>query len=546
MNSLDSQPPPSWLAWALRGILLLGLAILLGRLVELQIIKGEYFQALAEGNRTRRIPIIAPRGKILARGGEVLVGNIDVKKIVEFDAQNGVTKRPAVDGENTKDAISEPVRYYPLGGDFAHAGGYLGAVTNEEVGKVDPRCPQKGPRDSTSLVGRTGLEEQYNCLLRGVNGEEMVEVDTFGHKIRTLGTKRPIPGSDLHTTIDYGLQKKIAEIFSTEEGLPKSRPGGVVVSDGQGQILGFYSSPTFDPGGNISKYLNDASLPLFDRIISGSYHPGSVFKIVTATGALEEGKITRDYTYNDPGIIRINDFSYANWLFTQHGKVEGEINVIRAIARSTDTFFYKVGELLGPENLAMWARRFGYGKPTGIDLPGEVPGLVPDPVWKKETKKENWFLGNTYHMAIGQGDVATTPLEVNMMTGVIANGGYLCRPHMLNTGETKDQNCKKIDIKQNSLDIVRQGMVGACTSGGTAFPFFNFTPQIACKTGTAETQEHGKTHAWFTSFGPVNEEDSSMPTIVVTVLVEKGGEGSEVAAPIAQKIFHYWLYDRNP
>ncbi|MEK7497478.1 MAG: penicillin-binding transpeptidase domain-containing protein [Patescibacteria group bacterium] len=487
MESLVSTRKDSWLSWFLRGLLFLGFLFLLGRLVELQIIKGNYFRALADDNRIKRIPIYATRGRILARGGEVLEGKF-----------------------------------------FAHAGGYVAEVNQEEVGKTDPQCPDKGPRQAGSLAGRSGLQAYYDCLLRGVDGEELVEVDTMGKAIRTLGVRKPVSGIDLKTTISLNLQKKVGELLD--------KPGAVVISDPKGEILAIYSSPSFDPS-NVGKSLNDPTLPLFNRAITGVYHPGSIFKIVTSVAVLEDKKITPGFVYDDPGVIKVNDFSYSNWYFSQYGKLEGAIDLPRAIARSTDTLFYKLGELEGATALASWADKFGLGKKTGIDLPGESTGLVPTPDWKERVKGESWFLGNTYHMAIGQGDLTATPLQMNMVTSVIANQGKLCTPHIIEGLG----GCMDLNIEKPTIDLVREGMMGACSSGGTAPSFFDFVPQVACKTGTAETNEIDKTHAWFSVFTPVAD-----PQIVITVLVEKGGEGSQVAAPIAKEILKYWLLMNNP
>lgn len=525
----------SWLAWFLRGVLILGFLVLVGRLIELQIIKGRYFRALAEGNRIRRLPIAAPRGEILARGGEILVGNREVKKRVVFNPEKGFQKLDDIANAPEEELISEPIRDYKLGASLAHVTGYLGEVNEAEVGKVNPECSEKGPKRIGALTGRTGLEEFYECRLNGIDGEELVEVDSLGKRIRILGKREPIPGQDLRTNIDFNLQGKVAEAM-------RGRPGAAIVTDTKGEVLAYYSSPSFNPS-DPGKSLGNPDLPFFDRVISGTFHPGSVYKPVVAVAALEEGEIDEDFIYEDTGKIEIKtpygDFTYSNWYFNQYGRTEGEISLVRAIARSTDTFFYKIGELVGPEALASWSYKFGLGRKTGIDLPGEIEGLVPTPEWKEKVKGEPWFLGNTYHMAIGQADLALTPLSVNTAISVIASGGELCLPKI---GQTPE--CSSPGINRKSLNLVKEGMVGACSLKGTGFPFFDWNSRpstarsgpVACKTGTAETNEEGKTHAWFSVFGPADE-----PELVLTVLVEKGGEGSQVAAPIAREIFDYWF-----
>lgn len=543
MRNLSVERKDSWLTWMMRGLLFLSLLVLLGRAYELQIIKGSYYSDLANGNRIRRVPIAAPRGEILARGGEVYVSNTQVKRRIEFDPKIGYEKLSSLENASPDEIITEYNRNYLYGADFAHISGYVGEANQDEVNKVDPDCPEKGPRRIGLLVGRGGLEQEYECRLRGIDGEELIEVDSMGRKVRTIGRRNPIPGESIITTIDLHLQKKIAAAMKEKDGKVVKK-GGVIVTDGKGQVLGLYSSPSFDPN-NVSLSLDDPGLPFFNRVIGGTYHPGSVFKLVTAAAALEDGKIDKNFTYDDPGIIRVNDFSYSNWYFSQYGKTEGVINLVKGIARSTDTMFYKLGEMVGVDRLSYWANKFGLEKKTGIDLPGEVAGLIPTPAWKSQQKGESWFLGNTYHMAIGQGDVSITLAEANSETSVISSNGLLCNLHIL---QVKNSDCSDIGLSKETLSLIKEGMIGVCSEGGTAFPFFDWNNksglsphpdwpgQVACKTGTAETGERDVSHAWFTAFAP-----SDSPEIVVTVIVEKGGEGSSVAAPIAKDIMSYWF-----
>ncbi len=537
MQTLGTTNKGGWLSWFLRGVLFLGFIILVGRLGELQIIKGEYYKNLSEGNRVRRVPLPAPRGQILARGGEVLVGNTKVMSRVKYDPARGYELTDDLAEASDDEIIIDWSRDYKLGDAAAHVTGYLGAVSEKEVGKVDPLCPDKGPRKAYSLVGRMGLEEKYNCLLSGVDGEELIEVDTVGRKVRTIGRRDPLPGADIRVAIDAGLQETA---YKSLEG----RKGAVVITTPRGEVIALVSSPSFDPNefsrrpdaNKVAEIFENKDLPLFNRAIGGLYHPGSVFKPVVSIAALEEGKISRDFIYHDTGIITVNDFSYTNWYLTQYGGVEGDIELTRALARSTDTFFYKVGEFLGPNKLAEWSSKFGFGKKTGIDIPGEVFGLVPSPEWKREVKKENWFLGNTYHYAIGQGDLAVTPLEVNMAIASLASGGWYCTPTLV-IGEAKT-HCNDLHISAANINLVELGMKKACEEGGTGFTFFDFEPQVACKTGTAETDEEGANHAWFTLYGPVAEGYET--ELVITVLVEKAGEGSREAGPVARKIMDFW------
>lgn len=541
METLVIAKKQSWLSWFLRGVLILGFCVLLARLFELQIIQGNYFRGLSDGNRVRTVVIPAPRGRILARGGEELVGNIEIKKRIVFDPVSGYSTTDDLKGAQEDEIISQWIRDYKLAEAFAHASGYLGAVNESELGKIDPKCPGHGPRTSEDLVGRGGLEEFYNCKLWGTNGEEIIEVDTTGKKIRTIGRREPTSGEDIRTTIDFGLQKSVYQASLDNK-------GAVVASTPGGEILAIVSTPSFDPNhfvrsgqtNEIRDILDNKDLPLFNRALGGLFHPGSVFKPVVAIASLEENVVKPDFTYVDTGVITVNDFSYSNWYFTQYGGTEGSVDVTRALARSTDTYFYKIGEYLGANKLVNWTEKFGFGKLTGIDIPGEIPGLVPSPTWKLRVKGEPWFLGNTYHFSIGQGDLAVTPIEVNQSIAAIANRGKLCVPHLL---LTDNSDCRDLKISKINLDTIVSGMRQACEDGGTAYTFFDFNPKVACKTGTAETNDDDKTHAWFTLFAPINE-GPDLPEIVMTVLVERGGEGSKVAGPIARKIMDYWRQGR--
>ncbi len=483
--------------WAVWLVILAAMGGILVRLGVLQILSGGKYRILADENRIKKIRLVAERGKILDKNGQ------DLRAM-----------RAAA----------------------AHVVGYVGEVNEEEVGLLRD-AGQK--YELGSQIGRTGIEEQYEERLRGRDGGRLVEVNSQQEVVRELGRQEAEAGSDLTLTLDAGLQQAAWEALRQRLGLTK---GAVIASDPQtGGILALVSSPAFDPRSVT------ATSEFFNRAIGGVYPPGSVFKMVTAVAAMESGKANRDFTYTDTGSVSVGRFAYTNWYFTQYGRTEGVVGWEKALARSVDTFFYKVGELTGPETLATWAEKFGMGTKTGIDLPGEVAGLIPTPDWKWKTKKERWFLGNTYHMAIGQGDVLVTPLQINLMTNVIAAGGKKCVPHL---NKIFNIQCSMINIGDEILTVVKAGMIGACSEGGTAYPFFDWNgssvahsaeasraeslPTVACKTGTAEyVQANGKTgsHAWFTVFAPAED-----PTISVTVLVEGGGEGSRAAAPIARKI----------
>lgn len=516
---------------------------LLVRTFELTAIKGAYYRDLSDGNRTRRIPITAPRGSILARGGQILAESVEVPKNIIFDSKKGYTLEKSEEGAEL--LVPDWYRNYPIGSASAHLTGYVGQPTDEQSGRPNPDCIDDGVLLPQSLVGYSGLEKMYECHLQGALGEELVEVDSKGGIIRVVGRKPPVKGRDLATTIDYELQKAVFAALNSQP-----LPGAVVVTDTSGQILSLVSTPSFDPnlffGGTKSDpavargYLIDPGRPLFNRVVSGVYHPGSIYKMLIGVAAFEEGVISPDFTYTDTGVVSVAGFDYRTWYFTKYGRTEGNINFSQALARSTDTFFYVVGGKVGINKLVDWASVFGVGRKTGIDLPGEAQGILPSPDWKRQTYGEPWYLGNTYHFSIGQGDVNMTPIQASTMTEVFANGGRLCAPYINSTDGLKSDNCKKLDISPQVLSEVVSAMTKACETGGTGAPFFTFEPKVACKTGTAETGEESPTHAWFQVFAPVES-----PEIMVTVIIEKGGEGSQAAAPVARKILDYWFLDRQ-
>lgn len=536
--------------WLLNLFLALAAIIFIARLFQLQVIKGKDYQNLADNNRIRKIKIGGPRGIIFDRHGEILAKNRPVFKLTSASGQLGEEKIISYEEALELQASGKEGslfldygRDYPQAEVFGHAIGYLGEVNQKEIGE-NPCLPgKKYCFRPGMMVGKTGIEQFYDQQLQGEEGGELIEVNTVGKTIRRIGRVDPVSGKNLVLALDADLQR----IANSQM---NGKKGAVVASNPEtGEILVLYSSPSFNPnlffsssGDAISRLVNDReNQPLFNRAIAGLYPPGSTFKIVTSVAGLEEKKITKNTLINDPGVIYVGSYKYANWYFTGYGRTEGEINLIKAIKRSTDTYFYKLGEMVGIEKLNLWTEKFGLGKTFGIDLPGEVAGLIPSPRWKEKVKGESWFLGNTYHYSIGQGDLALTPLGVNQITSAVANAGKICRPRMLKTdAEDKAIDCSEIGIKKETLAVIKEGMVEACSSGGTAFPFFewnekNTNNQIACKTGTAEyVGSEGKiqTHAWFSAFAG----DGERGKIAVTVLVEAGGEGSSVAAPIAKEI----------
>ncbi len=513
-----------WLIWL---VMLLGFGLLFVRLAVLQVFKGDMYTVLADENRIKTLKVPAQRGIIYDRNDKELARGEKYTYTDEMGREREAWKR-----------------IYPYGEATSHVLGYLSEVMEDEVGLLKNAGKKYEAKD---MIGRMGLEQAFESSLRGVDGGKLIEVDNAGSVVRSLGLRQPTAGHGLYTTLDAELSRV------AYEGLMKSRvrKGAAIVSNPQtGEVLALVSAPGFDPK-NIAAALTDGNLPMFNRAIGGIYPPGSTFKMNTTIAAIDSGKVKSDFVYTDTGVVTVGTFRYTNWLFTKHGGTEGVVNFSRSLTRSTDTFFYKVGEMTGSQEIASWAKRLGMGEKTGVEIGGEVEGIVGTPETRKRLSGSGWFLGDTYHMAIGQADTLLTPIQVNRMTNVLAADGRKCPLHMViqaNSGE-----CETVQISASALKIVHEGMLGACSPGGTAFPLFDWNeaaragkstalytsssdilPVLACKTGTAEyVGESGKmrTHAWLTIYAPADA-----PRISVTVLVEGGGEGSNAAAPIARQI----------
>ncbi|MEI8068032.1 MAG: penicillin-binding transpeptidase domain-containing protein [Candidatus Shapirobacteria bacterium] len=504
MNQLDES---SWKYWLLRAGLFISFSVIVVNLFKLTVIKSKYYQTMARDNRVLETIVPAFRGEIVDRKGRVIAKSV-------------------YENETLK-------RQYPYAQSTAFVSGYVGKVTAEDV-KTD-KCGVK--LDNNEFIGKSGVEGTMDCKLKGIDGRKLVEVDAKGNYVRELGRQDPETGKTLSLSIDAYWQDKIYKLLD-------GRKAVVIISEPKtGKILNFVSSPAFDPNvfsyqqdnQKINGYLQDKdNLPLLNRIISARYEPGSVFKIVTATAGLESGVINKDKTYEDTGILKVGDYSYSNWLFTKKGMVDGMVNIVKAIQRSNDIFFYKLGGDLGVQRIKDWANKYGFGYKTGIELPGELEGVAPDETWKLKTKGENWYLGDTYHLSIGQGFLSVTPLQVNQMTDIIANKGVKCKMSLLKDSKP---DCQSLNIKRENWESIVEGMKAACKPTGTAWPLFNFKTTIACKTGTAEVGDGSSdTHAWLTAFAPADD-----PQIAITVMVERGGEGSDVAAPIVGDILKDWF-----
>lgn len=475
--------------------------ILIVRLFQLIVVKGSYYRFLAEKNRIREVGIEAEAGTIRDRKGFTITYSQPIGK-----------------GD-------QKIRIYNHGEAFAHLIGYRQLASREDI--KNDLCDKK--LTIGDKVGKTGVEAVFGCILRGARGKKVIEVNSQGKFKKTITVIAPRQGQDIKLAVDMDLQLKAHELI-------KDKKAAIVASKPDtGEILILDSTPSYDPqafennyNDQMSDYFKSDDKPLFDRAVAGLYPPGSVFKLFVAAAALREGAIDLNFKVEDTGIIKAGPLTFGNWYFLQYGKTEGEVDIIKAIMRSNDIFFYKVGEKLGPEKIRLWADKFGFGQKTNINLP-EEEGLIPSEFWKKDSLKDNWYLGDTYNLSIGQGYLLVTPLQINLATAAIANDGHLCKPLLL-----KDQSpqCKNLNIGQKNIDLIKEGMKQACETGGTGWPFFDSPIKVGCKTGTAEShKKDALPHAWFTIFAPYEN-----PEIVLTVMVEESGEGSNIAAPIAKEI----------
>lgn len=479
------------------GVFVMGIALIAAKISYLQVIERGQHELTSYSNHVELKREIAPRGIVYDRSGIALVEN----KLVD----------------------EKVMRTYPLGSAISPILGYIAEVKSDELGCLEGLCYEQG-----MLTGRAGIELTMESRLRGRDGGRLLEVDSVGREVRELGNNIAESGTDIALSIDSRLQKIMYDALG-------GKSGSAIALDMQGKVLGLVSSPSYDPA-HLTDYLADKEkLYFLDRAISGTYPPGSVFKPVTAYAGLEEGKITRDTQYEDTGEIKVGAYRYGNWYFDQYGRTEGSVNLTKALARSNDIYFYKVGEEVGVEKLVSWSRKFGLGEKTGIELPGERAGLVPDRLWKERATGEKWFLGNTYHLSIGQGDLLVTPLQVARMTlGVVS--GRLCNISLFLDSSVE---CRDLGLKTEDISLVREGMKEVCATGGTAFPFFNSEPWVICKTGTAQhsgqKMETDLPHAWITVGYP-----GENPEMILVVMLEAAGEGSAEAGPVAKTIIDGW------
>jgi penicillin-binding protein 2 len=574
------------------------LAILVFGLWRLQVIGGQNYHALAEANRIRKVPILAPRGKIVDRDGNLIVDNYpsvscflvreqdhdvnaDLPLIARglhmtVDQIDGILKKyraaPSYQPLPLKqditpdevefieahkdelpelDTIQEQRRLYPKDGFAAHLVGYVGEVS-EEMLDNDTRFALYEPGD---VVGMSGVEATYDGILRGTDGSQDVAVDSHGREVGRLGIEPAKPGQQLRLTIDLDIQRAAENAIG-------DRNGAVVAMDPHtGEILAMVSRPVFDPNqfsvrisrDEWSKLITDPAHPLMNKAIQAQLAPGSTFKIIMSLAGLQEG-IAQNYKVNCAGGATLFGHFYAC------DKRHGEVDVEHAIPWSCDTYFYNLAVRLGIDTIAKYAHSAGIGVKTGVDLPNEAAGTMPSTEWKMKTFHEKWYAGEAVSVGIGQGAVTVTPIQLARALSGIASGGVFRRPHIVFPGELQP------DMRQTVLDsfpgsgdatipltpenweIITDGMYNAVNGpGGTAYASHLESIDFAGKTGTAEVVNHSagvkslgsgneRANAWFVGIAPRRN-----PDIVVAVLSEHGGWGAEAAAPIAARVIEAFV-----
>lgn len=567
----------------------LALALFLGRVAMWQIVQGAEHRALADDNRTRTTVLPADRGVIQDRNGILLGWNEpsfrllaapDDLPVDEHERQAFLeTAATLVDGDLTvylaaisaasEDAsvlLQEDLEYeralafqaqvekFPgltleLGArrayltdgipTLSHVLGYTGNISEKEY--AEQRANGYRRFDN---IGKQGVELEYEDMLRGTAGEEIVEVDSLGNALRTLSRRETVDGQDLTLTIDARLQSYVETVLEEKLKAIESKRASVIVTDAKtGEIRALVSYPAFDAnlftdGISTQDYAalrDDPNAPLFARAIDGNYPSGSTIKPMYSAAALIEGIVTPTTTFLSTGGVWAGTRFFPDWKPGGHGIV----NVYSAIANSVNTFYYIIGggtesfKGMGLDKLMEYAALFGFGGKTGVDLPHEASGFLPSKTWKEETKGEPWFIGDTYNVSIGQGDFLVSPMQMNRATAVFATGGEMWTPHLNVALPTERTRIIPEDISNIIRDAMHDTVVYGSARLLNTLPF-----SAAGKTGTAQWATNQPEHAWFTGFAPYED-----PEIVITVIVESGGLGG-ISTPIAKDVMA-WYFDHT-
>lgn len=569
-----------------------------GRLVQLQIISSSHYQTLSTENRQKTELIVPLRGVITDRNGILMAWNepvfelsMRINELPKNDTQRNEIFTHVADlcGLQPTDLDLLYSKYFERGNELikiideipyetairiatqisdiqgfiiqtkekriyasgttslSHVIGYVGLLSEEEF--VSNQSLGYRLMDE---IGKTGIEQNKEKLLRGVSGKLVYEVDSSGAKRSIISKQEPINGSSLRLSIDMEFQSFAqAQLEKTLKHVGATRGAIIAIDPRSGAVRLLISIPAYDNNefiGGISdeRYqmlVNDLDHPLFPRAIAGEYPSGSIFKPFIAYAALADKIISEHTSFLSSGGLRIGQWFFPDWRVGGHGMTD----VRKAIADSVNTFFYIIGggfdqtTGLGVERINYYANLFGFGSTTGIDLSGEADGFLPTKEWKQQVKNEQWYVGDTYHLSIGQGDFLTTPIQMAVATSIIANGGKIFVPYLVETIDDKpsrDINNQVIELENldsHSLSLVRQGMRQTVTSG-SAKSLLNLAEPVAGKTGTAQTPGDKPYHSWFIGFGPYDD-----PTINLVVLIEEGGESNKAAVPLAKELFSWWF-----
>ncbi|MDD4909918.1 MAG: penicillin-binding protein 2 [Candidatus Omnitrophica bacterium] len=508
-----------------------------------QILRGGYYTNLSKRNCIRVIPQKGARGRIIDRNGIVVVDNylsFDVVALPQelTDKERSIPKLASLIGttaENIKGIIKKdftapfapitikedipqstmmllkeagfelpgieiqalPRRHYPFGSAAAHAIGYLGYIDRSRFMKL-----KAYGYEMEDIVGYSGVEEQCEKFLGAVDGGKQIEVDHRGRFVRLLGYKNARDGKDVKLTIDLKMQQIVEEVLAGHKGAI------VVIEPNTGEVLAMASFPNFNPNvfikrslkAQLKEALTGRSSPLLNRAIGGQYAPGSIFKIVVAAAALELNKIGLNTSFNCPGYFQVGSREFGCW------DTHGWQNIIAALTHSCDTFFYNTGLLLGADNIAAYAVKFGIGRPSGIDLPYEPSGVLPSPMWKKLRQFKGWYPGDTVNLSIGQGDLMMTPLQAAVMTAAIANGGRLIKPYIISEVDGKAftrGRSTPLSLKKETIKYIRSGLKGVVDSESGTASILSGIPglTVSGKTGTAQVGSR-QPHAWFVGYSP--------------------------------------------
>ena len=596
----------------LQGVVLLCFVLLLSRLVWLQVVQHEDLLEQAENNRTAVLPTVPPRGTIMDRNGIVLASNysaftleITPSRVADLEAtiqelgnivdiQPRDRKRFKRLREESKSFDSLPIRtrlseqevarfsaqryrfpgveikarlfrQYPYGELASHVIGYIGRINAREKERIEEE-DEDGNYRGTEYIGKLGVEQSYERELHGTTGVQEVETSAGGRAIRRLSSRPAIPGKNIVLSIDIKLQKLVEDLYGP-------RRGALVAMDpGTGEVLAFVSKPTFDPnlfveGIDVESWqmLNESiDKPLLNRALRGTYPPGSTYKPFMALGALTTGKRSASAIINDAG-----SWTYGGHTFRSHGDHGlGPVDMVRSIVLSSNVYYYSLANEMGVDAIHDFMKPLGFGQITGIDLPGEVRGVLPSTEWKRKTYKrpeqQKWYGGETISLGIGQGYNTFTMLQLATATSVLANGGTRNTPRVVRATQdalshqnqpTPTPEALKLDFKPEHLSVVRNGLVGVTTGGTSAQVFAGAAYTSAGKTGTAQAvtigqkdkynaaklAEHQRDHALYMAFAP-----AEAPRIALAVIVENAGFGAAHAAPIARRVFDYWLLDQYP